>query len=167
MMSNRLDPTFLRAHIEALRHSHPQIASEEDAWLLTLESETELHEFLAVAEDRRADADTKIEANSNRIAALKVRCDRFEQRTASLRTLAFKLLMQAGLKKLELAAATLSIRAGQPRVIITDESSLPPDCVRVRTEPNKIAIKERLERGEHVPGAELSNSEPTLAVRIK
>ena len=84
-----------------------------------------------------------------------------------MRALAFKVLMQAGVKKLELAAATLSIRAGQPRVIITDEARLPPDCIRTRTEPDKIAIKEHLARGEPVAGAELSNSPPTLAVRVK
>ena len=61
----------------------------------------------------------------------------------------------------------LSIRAGQPRVIITDETLLPPDCVRIKREPDKIAIKERLSRGEPVPGATLSNSEETLAMRIK
>jgi len=165
--NNRLDPTFLRAHIEALRHSHPQIANEEDQWLLTLESETELPEFLARVVARMQDTDAKITGIGDLIASLKARCDRFEQRSDAMRALAFKVLMQAGVKKLELAAATLSIRAGQPRVIITDEAALPPDCVRVRTEPNKTAIKDRLGRGEPVPGAEMSNAEPMLAVRVK
>ena len=165
--TNRLDPTFLRAHIEALRHSHPQIANEEDQWLLTLESETELPEFLARVVARMQDTDAKIDGIGNLIATLKARCDRFEQRSDAMRALAFKVLVQAGVKKLELVAATLSIRAGQPRVIITDEARLPEQFVRIKREPDKHLIASHLKAGEPVPGAELSNSEPTLAVRVK
>jgi hypothetical protein len=98
---------------------------------------------------------------------MRARQQRFEQRGEAYRMLAFRLMTQADVRKLVLPQATLSIRAGQPRVIITDEARLPPDCVRVRTEPDKVRIKDRLARGERVDGAELSNSEPTLAVRIK
>jgi len=165
--NHRLDPTLLRAHIEALRHSHPQIANEEDQWLLTLESETELHEFLTRVIARMQDTDAKINGLGDLIASLKARCDRFEQRSDAMRALAFKVLVQAGVKRLELPAATLSIRSGQPKVIITDETALPRDCVRIRTEPDKVAIKEHLARGEPVAGAELSNAEPVLSVRVK
>ena len=48
-----------------------------------------------------------------------------------------------------------------------DEARLPPDCIRTRTEPDKVRIKEHLARGERVDGAELSNSEPVISVRIK
>jgi len=168
MASNtRLDPTLLHRHIEALRVTHPQIANEEDQWLLTLESETELPEFLARVVARMQDTDAKITGIGDLIASLKARCDRFEQRSDAMRALAFKVLVQAGVKKLELAAATLSIRAGTPRVIITDEARLPGEFVRVRTEPDKVRIKEHLARGEDVPGAEISNSEPVLSVRTK
>ena len=84
-----------------------------------------------------------------------------------MRALAFKVLVQAGVKKLELVAATLSIRAGQPRVIITDEARLPEQFVRIKREPDKHLIASHLKAGERVEGAELSNSEPTLAVRVK
>jgi len=79
----------------------------------------------------------------------------------------FKLMEMARLPKIELVPATLSIRAGQPRVIVTDEAVLPDNCVRIKREPNKIAIKELLGRGEQIAGAELSNSEPSLTVRVK
>jgi hypothetical protein len=51
-----------------------------------------------------------------------------------------------------------------PKVIVTDEAVLPDNCVRIVREPNRTAIKEHLARGEPVPGAELSNAEPSLAV---
>jgi beta-phosphoglucomutase-like phosphatase (HAD superfamily) len=166
-MPDRLDPTFVRAHIEALRHTHPQIANEEDQWLLTLESETELHEFLARVVARMQDTDAKIDGIGNLIATLKARCDRFEQRSDAMRALAFKVLVQAGVKKLELVAATLSIRAGVPRVIIIDEARLPEQFVRIKREPDKHLIASHLKAGEPVEGAALSNSEPVLSVRVK
>jgi Siphovirus Gp157 len=166
-MRNTLDPTFVRAQIEALRVSYPQIADDEDRWLLTLESETRLPEFLAVAVNRMQDADAKIEGIGDLIAELKARCDRFEQRSDAMRGLMFKVMQAAEVRKIELAAATLSIRAGQPRVIITDETRLPPNCVRIKREPDKVMIRELIDQGVPVAGAEISNSEPVLSVRIK
>lgn len=166
-MADRLDPTLVRAHIEALRAAYPEISQDEEAWLLTLESETELHEFLTRVVRRMLETKANIGGIGQYICDLKVRQDRLDQRVEAMRSLMFKLMDAARLKKLELAPATLSIRGGQPKVIITDEAALPADCVRVRTEPDRVAIKEHLARGEPVPGATLSNSESSLAVRVK
>jgi len=168
-MADRLDPTFVRAQIELLRVTHPDIWDAGDETLLIdmLEGETGLREFLETGLDAKLKSDELIDGIGNRMANAKARLDRFEQRSDAVRSLMFKLMTHAGLRRVVLPEATLSIRAGQPRVIITDESALPPECIRTRTEPDKIAIKERLARGEHVPGAELSNSEPTLAMRNK
>ena len=166
-MSNRLDPIFVHAQIDALRVAYPDIADDEDQWLLTLESETDLHQFLAVAVRRICEAGAFIEGIDDLIHDLKVRQDRFERRSDAMRGLAFRVMNIAEVRKVELAQATLSLRNGAPKVIVTDEARLPEDCIRIKREPNKIAIKERLERGEHVDGAELSNAEPGLLVRIK
>jgi len=56
--SNRLDPTILRSHINALRVAYPEISEDEEAWLLTLESETELHAFLTIAVRRMLETQT-------------------------------------------------------------------------------------------------------------
>ena len=166
-MPDRLDPTFVRREIDALRYSHPDVMDDEELWQLALTSETDLHEFLTVVVKRMGQTEANIEGIGDWIAELKARQQRFEQRCDAMRSLAFKLMQQAAVKKVELPLATLSIRAGQPRIIITNEAALPSDCVRIKREPDKIAIKEHLARGEPVPGAELSNSEPVLAVRIK
>lgn len=166
---NRLDPVFVRMQIEALRVSHPDIWDADDEKLLAdmLEGETGLHEFLAAAIDRMLDADAKADGIQLLIDEWKARSARFVQRSDALRALAFKLMQQAGVRKIELVPATLSIRTGTPKVIVTDEAALPPACIRIKREPDKIAIRDHLARGEQVPGAELSNSEPQLAVRIK
>jgi hypothetical protein len=166
-MTNTIDPVFVRAQIDVLRVTYPQISDDEDQWLLTLESETDLSELLAIAVDRMQDARALINGIGQRISELKVRQDRLEQRCEAMRGLAFKMMTAAEVKKIELAQATLSIRAGQRKVIITDEAALPVDCIRIKREPDKIAIKEHLARGDQVPGAELSNAEPSLSVRVK
>jgi Siphovirus Gp157 len=166
-MPERLDATFVRREIDALAVTHPGIWEDDELRALALESETNLREFLEKVVRRMLEARASIGGIGQYICELKVRQDRMDQRVESMRALMFKLMQAAELKKLELAPATLSIRAGQPKVTITDETALPPDCVRIRTEPDRIAIKEQLMRGERMAGAELSNSEPTLAVRIK
>jgi hypothetical protein len=168
-MSDRLDPTFVRAQIEALRVSYPGIWDDDDQVLLAdmLEGETGLQEFLARVVRRMLELDAYASGIINLLVDMKMRQQRFERRSEALRTLAFRLMQQAAVRKVELPAATLSIRAGTQKVIITDETALPPNCVRIKREPDKVAIKEHLARGEQVNGAELSNSEPVLAVRIK
>jgi len=166
-MPDRLDPIFVRAQIDALRAAYPQIADDEDQWLLTLESETDLREFLAVAVKRMCEAEAFVEGIRDLITDIKARQLRFEQRSDAMRTLAFKVMTTAAVRKVELPQATLSIRAGQPKVIILDEHALPNELVRIKREPNKPKIKDYIDAGMEVPGAELSNREEQLAVRIK
>jgi hypothetical protein len=168
-MADRLDPAFVRAQIEALRVSYPGIWDDDDQQLLAdmLEGETGFNEFLTGVVRRMCEADALASGIGNLLVDLRERQRRFYDRNDAMRALAFKLMQQAAVRKVELPQATLSIRAGQQKVIITDETALPPNCVRIRTEPDKVAIKEHLTRGEPVAGAELSNSEPVLAVRVK
>jgi len=169
-MPHRLDPTFVRAQIELLRISHPGIWDDGDEILLAdmLEAQTGLYEFL-ITLMRRAlvDDETVVRGTEAIMAEMKARRLRYELRIEAARTLALKLMQQADVRKIELPIATLSIRAGQPRVIITDEAALPEHCIRTKREPDKVAIKEQLAGGQAVHGATLSNSEPTLAVRVK
>ena len=167
-MSSRLDPTFVRQQIELLRVTHPEVWDGDEQLLADmLEGETDLHGFVSAVIRRMLEAQANAGGIDDLITDLKARQIRMEQRSDALRGLMFKLLMQAGVKRLELAAATLSIRAGQPRVIITDEARLPEQFVRIKREPDKHLIASYLKSGHAVEGAELSNSEPTLAVRVK
>jgi len=168
-MSHPLDPTFVRAQIELLRVSHPGIWDDGDEQLLAdmLEAETGLNEFLAHVVDIMDDAEENIDGIETKMDQRKARKARFEQRYEAMRALAFKLMQQANVKKIVLPTATLSIRNGQPRVIITDEAALPENCIRIKREPDKVMIKELINQGVPITGAELSNAEPTLAVRVK
>ena len=168
-MANRLDPTFVRMQIEQLRVTHPGIWDDGDEQLLadSLEGSTDLHEFLTVAVKRICEAEACADGIGDLIREVKERQQRFEQRGEAMRAMAFKLMSAADVRKVELPQATLSIRAGQPRVTITDEARLPEHCIRIKREPDKVRIRELLSQGEPVAGAEMSNREEVLAVRIK
>lgn len=44
------------------------------------------------------------------------------------------------------------------QVVVTDIDKLPVDCVRLKTEPDKVKIKERLEQGLEVDGASIETN---------
>lgn len=50
---------------------------------------------------------------------------------------------------------------------ITDEKALPDDCWRMKREPDKSLIKARLNRGEDIPGAVLTQAPPSLVITSK
>lgn len=50
---------------------------------------------------------------------------------------------------------------------ITDEKALPDDCWRMKREPDKALIKARLNRGEDIPGAVLTQAPPSLVITSK
>jgi hypothetical protein len=50
---------------------------------------------------------------------------------------------------------------------ITDEKALPDDCWRTKREPDKALIKARLNRGDDIPGAVLTQAPPSLVITSK
>lgn len=164
----RLSPTYVRAQIERLKVTHPEIWSDDEKLLEdSLEAETGLKELLDLIFKYQALAKADAEGTAHLINDLKGRQSRKERQAEALRDMALKLLLDANLTTIKLKGASLSVHPGQPKVQIIDESAIPPDLFRVKREPDKLAIKERLYAHENVPGAELSNAEPFLVVRIK
>lgn len=165
----RIDPALVLHQIANLKIVHPDIWDDGDERLLTdcLEASTETHEFLRVVLDRIQDSTSMAGAIATRIADLELRQGRYTQRETALRDLAFRIMETAELKKLELAEGTLSIRNGTPRVIITDEALIPDVLCRIKREPDKKRIGEMLKDGQEVRGAEMSDAEPTLSIRVK
>lgn len=163
----RLDPAIIRQQIDNLKVAFPDLLDDDDTWQLALESETDVKEYLRTVERKREDAAALEEALSSTIDALRQRKARFERREQAMRALMFSAMQWADLTKVELAEATLSIRNGAPKVIITDEAAIPDEFMRVRREPDKILIKDALSNFEDVPGATMSNAESVLSVRVK
>lgn len=163
-----LDPREVRQQVENLKIVHPELLEDDDAWLASLESETDFNEILTTIVRRIEDTKALVIGTKDRFEELKARKDRFEHRIETLRELAFKIMHSADLAKVELPEATLSLRAGQPRVIgEPDPFFLPEHFRKTVVTANMTAIKEALKTGETVPGCELSNSPPSLTIRIK
>jgi hypothetical protein len=129
-----------------------------------LEAETNLTEFLSRLVGQIKSAEESVLGAKSGISDYQKRKAKFERRIEALRELALRLMQQAEVKKLELVRATLSVRSGVQKVVVTDENALPDNCVRIKREPNKILIKELIDQGVPVAGATLSNAEPTLAI---
>jgi hypothetical protein len=156
----------IRRQIEELKVLHPELMDDEDAWEMSLESETQLNDFLRALVCKIEDAKALVVGMKDRFEELKARKDRYEHRIDVLRDLAFKLMQSADLPKLELPEATLSIRTVPPSVVITDEEKLPDLACKFERKPDKAKIKELLASG-WVSGATMSNGSKALTIRIK
>ncbi len=161
----RHDPHIVRMQIEQLLREFPDLA--EDDIPLALETETDAVEYLRHIERLRQEAVAHAKSIELVVDDLKTRRIRFERRDEAFRQLMFQMLQAANLRKLELPEATLSIRTGSPKVIITDDTAIPDAFVRIKREPDKAKIKVALQDGTRVPGTTLSNAEENLAIRTK
>jgi hypothetical protein len=164
---SKLDPKVVRDQITNLLLCYPDLEADDVLRTDMIEGETEAFEFLSRVVQAINNAQVKKTGLSHYIDALKERYDRFARRTDVLRVFAKQVMDTANIKKAELPEATLSIRNGVPKVIITNEHEIPDGYMRIKKEPDKTKIKAAIAGGDHVPGAALSNSETTLAILIR
>jgi hypothetical protein len=163
-----LDPTIVKKQIENLKYSFPALLEDDEAWIATLDSETSFNDLLTSIVRRLEDTKALVIGTKDRFEELKARKDRFEHRIDTLRNLLFKLMQAAELPKLELPECTLSLRAGTQQLVgSADPEELPDELCKISRDLNRTAIKEALKGGGAVPGFSLSNSPPSLSVRVK
>lgn len=162
----RINPEVVRQQIANLKLLHIDLFDDEEAWLLSLESETDINALLTSIVRRIEDCKALVIGTKDRAEELAARRKRFEDRIESLRNLAFKMMDAADLAKLEMPECTLSIRNVAPSVVITDEESLPDIACTFIRKPDKARIKELLLEGP-VAGATMSNGGKSLSVRVR
>jgi hypothetical protein len=154
-----------RRDLNALLAANPELEEDEVLRLDMIEGTTNaLHilDMLIQAERNTLGLEDAIEQEIDR---LKKRQDRFTHRRAAIRKYIMQIMESANLKKVERPAATVSISAGRPKVVIMDEKELPMQFFRIKKEPDKEAIKNALVNGDYpIPGATLSNPEPVLRI---
>lgn len=139
---------------------------DEELFIDCIEGETRLFELV----DRIMEDDAEDDA---RIAAIKIRQDDLRERKARLekrqkvrRSIVQAALDTAGIRKLERAEYTASLRAVPPGVEIIDPDALPDALVHIKREADKTAIKKALGEGP-VAGARLTNGGETISIRRK
>ena len=163
-----LNPEIIRRQIENLKVAYPTLVEDDEAWHSALGSETNVNELLRAIIRRIEDTRALASGTDERLQELEARRLRFEYRIKALRELAFKLMSAAELAKLELPEATLSLRAGTPQLVgDVDPNELPESLVKISRTLDRTAIKNALKDGLTVPGFSLSNSQPSLTIRIK
>jgi len=131
------------------------------------DAEGDVNDILARLLRAARDAKAMADASAGLIEDMRTRKDRYARRNEAFRATAFAILDALGRKKVELPDLSASIRAGQPSVQITDEDAVPDLYVHMERRIDKQTIASVLKSGGEVPGAELSNSIPTLSIRTK
>jgi hypothetical protein len=141
------------------------IGDDETASADAIEGQTNLKEACEAAAQRLVDIEslsTAIEEQAERLAA---RRSRLQRQSESIRAALAAALGMAEQTKIETAVATISLRSVPPKVIVTDEASIPPEYWK-RGDPklDRKSLLAALKEGE-VPGATLSNGGQTIAIK--
>jgi hypothetical protein len=146
-----------------------ELCGEDDqAFVDTLEGETEVVEAARrvlrwVHEQGAQNASCKA-----LVALYSERAKLFEERAQRGRTGLLHFLLELGLPSMPLPEGTLIVSKGKPSLLgEPDPAKLPDELVRIKREPDRVAIKAKLEEGFRVEGCSLSNAMPTLSVRVK
>jgi hypothetical protein len=158
---------LIRQQISQLLLQYPELEADDQLRSDMIEGETDTFEFLGKLEQKRQGAVAMSNAIGVWAADIRGRQERFERREEAMRKLMFSIMQTAHINKAELPEATLSIRAGTPKIIITNEAELPDQYCQLKRIPDKLLIKNEIITGQVIPGAELSNAEPVLSIRTK
>lgn len=152
----------------AIREGLKRLTDDDDAIRDTLEGETDLPTVISrLIESIEGDEGLK-EGAKEAAARIKARAERFERRIEAKRALIQQAIEIADMKTpLELPAGTVSLSKGSPKLVITDEAAIPAEYWKA-SEPtlNRTAVTAALKAKTAVPGATLSNGQPTLTIRI-
>jgi hypothetical protein len=151
-----------------LREDDPELMQDERLFADMLEGESgDAMEMLERVIRASVVAASFAKEAKDRADAIAERAARYKARAEALRGCAFAALTALELPKLERPDFTASVRAGQPSVFIADEAAVPDALCRTTRTPDKTLIAAALKAGETVPGAELLDGIPSLAVRTR
>jgi len=143
------------------------VGDDEDCFLDTLDGETDAMDVLGKLIQERQE----IQANE---VAVKALAKTYQERAAKLNAKADAisqtighLLDAIGSKKVAHPLATVSRTKARQSVLVTNPEEIPTQLTKVKRSPDLAAIKEQLEAGEFVPGAEIKLGNPGVTVRVK
>ena len=163
----QVDIAEVKAQIASLRVCYPDLAEDAEALEIVLEGQTALHEILTRL--------VRLERESTAFAgAVKVQQEQLAQRAArfvrardAYRAMMHSLMETANQTKVSLPEATISVAKDRPGCIITDETALPDQYVKIERVPKKTDILAALLKGDRIEGAEMKNSGSThISIRV-
>lgn len=162
-----IDAAFVMAQIAQLRRDHPDLADDADLLADTIEGQTDFENVLTKVVAASLEPKFMAEGLGDYLDVVKSRQERLERKSTLMKALAFGMMKAAGLDKVTLPIATLSIRKGLPSVLIEDIKELPQGFTRTEIVPLKKELLAALTNGDDVPGAKLLTPEPSLTIRSK
>ena len=141
---------------------------DEETLADTLEGLTDLNEMIAAVARSALTYEALAEGLKSHIARLQDRHQRFLHRADACRQIVRDAMVEADLKKLRAPDFTLSVRVGNPGLVLTDERTVPSEYWRPQAPRlDRVGLLNDLKRGIVVEGATLSNPAPVLSVRIR
>lgn len=163
-----MQPRDLTIQAELAREIRAVLADheDEDLFIDCIEGETSLFELIDRIMEDDAEDDARILAIKSRMSDLRERSSRLANRQSVRRKIVQAALDTAGIRKLERAEYTASLRAVPQGVEVVDADALPDGLIRIKREPDKTAIKKALADGP-VAGARLTNGGETISIRRK
>lgn len=111
--------------------------------------------------------DADVSAIDAEIERLKARKTALNNRASSLREYLRTNMEATGISKISCPLFSITLAAGRESVVVDDESALPDDLMRVKTDisPDKTAIAAKLKAGEEVPGARLERGQSSIRIK--
>lgn len=150
--------------IRNVKAAYPELTEDEEFLLDVLEGETSLHDVVGKLVDGAREQKAMQDAVGDMIETLRGRQGAWKVREAATRNLILRLLQVAGVRKVTIPQATVSIAAARKTVVIIDETQLPEEAFVVEKRVSKTKLKSLLEEGD-VTGAAFSNGGETLTIR--
>ena len=163
-MANKYDVDMLKRTIELLLERYPELKEDEELKADMLEGSTDFRETMEKLLRRTQDNIYLSKACQEAERDINDRRKRFDKRVEFGRELMKRLLEAANVRKMEFPTATISLMNTAPQVVILNEYEIPDDFMRIKKEPNKVLLKEMLEK-MNVPGVTLSNGGTSLVIR--
>ena len=167
-MSNYVELS-VHVHQELKRRLRAEDPGLDDETLAdTVEGLTDLHEILA-AIVRAAIIDEALAIGlKTRARDMQARLGRLEERAGIRRRIVRDSMIDAEIKKITDAEFTISVRAGNPSLVVIEEALVPPQYWQSRDPTlKKLELLAALKAGAEIGGVQLSNPEPVLSVRTR
>lgn len=165
MQLNKFTISDLEQQISEMKRDFPELDADDDLRFDMLEGSTKFHEIIAALLDQAMESEMMSKAVKLMIDRLSARQSALDIRYDSRRSLIHRLMQLVEMRSIEVPAGKITVASTPKKVIITDESLIPEEYIRVKREPNKTLIKSALDRKEFVSGAALSNGGTTIQIR--
>jgi len=162
-----LEASMIERHIAAIIAEYPELEEDDALRADMLEGSTDLYDVLGRVLDHKLEARGFVQAIGVRKSDLAERHARWQRREDSMDNLMRRIMTAAGVDKVLLPEATVSLAKARNSVEVTDIESLPQGTYSTERKADKATIKALLEGGEDIPGAQLVQGERTLTVRTK